>query len=54
MPVYVGGSVGFGGYGVGPTVEEEVEGLRAVVEVVVREVDREKEEGQRGGIASSS
>lgn len=51
MPVYVGGSVGFaGGNGVGPTVEEEVEGLKVVVDVVVREVERTKEEeGQRGG-----
>lgn len=42
MPVYVGGSVSFGGYGMGPTVEEEVEGLKAVVDVVVREVERKK------------
>lgn len=50
MPAYVGGSVSFGGgYGMGPTVEEEVEGLKAVVDVVVREVERKKaEEEERG------
>lgn len=48
MPVYVGGSVSFGGYGMGPTVEEEVDALRAVVEVVVGEVERRKDEGRSG------
>ena len=45
MPVYVGGSVSFGGPGMGATVEEEVEGLKAVIDVVVREVERKRDEG---------
>lgn len=49
MPAYVGGSVSFGGgYGMRPTVEEEVEGLKAVVDVVVREVERKKAEEDKG------
>ena len=39
-PVYVGSSVSFMGAGMGGTVEEEVDGLRKCVEVVMSEMDR--------------
>lgn len=37
-PVYVGNSISFVGTGMGGTVEEEMEGFRKVVEVVMDEV----------------
>ncbi|KAI9873396.1 MAG: hypothetical protein M1830_000464 [Pleopsidium flavum] len=46
MPVYVGGSVDFG---MGATIEEEVEGLKGVIDVVVAEVGKTKEEKEREG-----
>ena len=39
-PVYVGNSVSFASAGMGGTVEEEMEGFRKVVNVVVEEVER--------------
>ncbi len=42
MPVYVGGSVNFAGPGMVASVEEEVEGLRAVVDAVMGEVERKR------------
>lgn len=43
-PVYVGNSISFASAGMGGTVEEEMEGFRRVVEVVVRLLN--KEEGE--------
>jgi len=40
-PVYVGSSISFSSAGMGGTVEEEMEGFRKVVAVVMEEVDRE-------------
>ena len=40
MPVYVGGSVSFAGAGLGGTVEEEMDGIRRCVEVVVEEAEK--------------
>ncbi|KAJ4288474.1 hypothetical protein N0V90_011710 [Kalmusia sp. IMI 367209] len=42
-PVYVGNSMSFASAGMGGTVEEEMEGFRRVVEVVVGLVDTNKE-----------
>ncbi|KAF2843527.1 hypothetical protein M501DRAFT_925207 [Patellaria atrata CBS 101060] len=42
-PTYVGNSISFASAGMGGTVEEEIEGFKAVVEVVMREVTKEKE-----------
>jgi hypothetical protein len=39
-PVYVGNSMSFAGAGRGGDVEEEMEGFRMVVEVVMAEVDK--------------
>jgi hypothetical protein len=39
-PVYVGNSISFEGAGMGGTVEEEMEGFKRVVEVVVDEVSK--------------
>ena len=39
-PVYVGNSMSFASTGAGGTVEEEMEGFRAVVEVVLGELQR--------------
>jgi hypothetical protein len=36
-PVYVGNSISFAGAGMGGTVEEEMEGFKKVVEVVMQE-----------------
>jgi hypothetical protein len=43
-PVYVGNSISFASTGMGGTVEEEMEGFKKVVEVVMDEVH--KNEGQ--------
>jgi len=48
VPVYVGGTVNFGVAGMGPTVEEEVEGLKGVVDVVLAEVGKKNKEGREG------
>ena len=42
-PVYVGNSVSFASAGMGGTVEEEMEGFRRCVEVVVALLERAKE-----------
>lgn len=39
-PVYVGNSISFASAGMGGTVEEEIEGFKKVVEVVMGEVGR--------------
>ncbi|KAF4634412.1 hypothetical protein G7Y89_g3692 [Cudoniella acicularis] len=44
-PVYVGNSISFASAGMGGTVEEEIEGFKKVVEVVMEEV--QKSEGQQ-------
>jgi len=44
-PIYVGNSMSFAGAGLGGTVEEEMEGFRKVVEVVMDEV--QKHDGAR-------
>ncbi|KAH3968150.1 hypothetical protein HBI26_148950 [Parastagonospora nodorum] len=44
-PAYVGNSVSFASTGMGGTVEEEMEGFRRVVEVVMGLLDREKDNG---------
>lgn len=41
-PVYVGNSMSFASAGMGGTVEEEMEGFKRVVEVVVRLVNKDK------------
>lgn len=41
-PVYVGNSTSFASAGMGGTVEEEMEGFRRVVEVVMGLLDKEK------------
>jgi hypothetical protein len=43
-PVYVGNSISFASAGMGGTVEEEIEGFKKVVDVVMYEV--RKSEGQ--------
>jgi hypothetical protein len=48
-PVYVGNSMSFASAGMGGTVEEEIEGFKKVVAVVMGEV--QKTEGQiRNGV----
>jgi hypothetical protein len=42
-PVYVGNSISFASTGMGGTVEEEMEGFRRVVEVVMGLLNKEKE-----------
>ena len=37
-PVYVGNSISFASAGMGGTVEEEIEGFKKVIEVVIDEV----------------
>ena len=44
-PIYVGNSISFASAGMGGTVEEEMEGFKKVVEVVMEEV--QKSGGQR-------
>ena len=39
-PVYVGNSMSFASAGMGGTVEEEMEGFKKVVEVVIKELER--------------
>jgi hypothetical protein len=39
-PVYVGNSMSFASTGLGGTVEEEIEGFKKVVEVVINEVEK--------------
>lgn len=41
-PVYVGNSMSFASAGMGGTVEEEMEGFKSVVEIVVQEVEKSK------------
>ena len=41
-PVYVGNSISFSSAGMGGTVEEEMEGFRRVVEVVVKLLTNEE------------
>lgn len=41
-PVYVGNSMSFASAGMGGTVEEEIEGFKRVVEIVVAEVEKTK------------
>jgi len=41
-PVYVGNSISFAAAGMGGTVEEEMEGFRRCVEVVVGVLEREE------------
>ena len=38
MPVYVGNSISFASAGMGGTVEEEMEGFKKVVEIVMEQV----------------
>jgi hypothetical protein len=44
-PVYVGNSISFATAGLGGTAEEEMEGFKRVVEVVVGLVNKEKTVG---------
>jgi hypothetical protein len=44
-PVYVGNSMSFAGAGRGGDVEEEMEGFRMVVEVVMEEVSKARDNG---------
>ncbi|KAL6707508.1 hypothetical protein ACN47E_004078 [Coniothyrium glycines] len=46
-PVYVGNSISFASAGMGGTVEEEMEGFRRVVEVVMSMLAEEKEENKQ-------
>lgn len=43
-PVYVGNSISFASAGMGGTVEEEMEGFKRCVQVVVGLLDREKDD----------
>jgi hypothetical protein len=43
IPVYVGNSMSFTSAGMGGTVEEEIEGFKKVVEVVLGEVKKNKQ-----------
>lgn len=47
-PVYVGNSMSFSSAGMGGTVEEEMEGFKAVVEVVMAEVDKSSQPSGAG------
>jgi hypothetical protein len=40
MPVYVGNSMSFASAGMGGTVEEEIEGFKKVITVVIGEVEK--------------
>lgn len=44
-PVYVGNSISFASTGMGGTVEEEMEGFKKVVEVVMNEVRQNEGKG---------
>ncbi len=44
-PVYVGNSISFASTGMGGTVEEEIEGFKKVVEVVMDEVRQNEGKG---------
>jgi hypothetical protein len=44
-PVYVGNSISFASTGMGGTVEEEMEGFKKVVEVVMDAVRQNEEKG---------
>lgn len=52
-PVYVGNSMSFARAGMGGTVEEEMEGFKKIVEVVMEEAQRfdnvHVQNGQTGG-----
>ncbi len=43
MPVYVGNSISFASAGLGGTVEEEMEGMKTCVEVIMHSVDKAKD-----------
>lgn len=47
--MYVGNSISFASAGMGGTVEEEMEGFRRVVEVVMGLLDNEKAKGKDAG-----
>ncbi len=47
--VYVGNSISFASAGMGGTIEEEMEGFKKVVDVVMEEVQK-----RDGGLATSS
>lgn len=47
-PVYVGNSISFASAGMGGTVEEELEGFKKVVEIVVGEVQKSKKDMLNG------
>ena len=47
--VYVGNSISFASAGLGGTVEEEMEGFRRVVEVVMGEVGKGEGQGMVNG-----
>jgi len=49
-PVYVGNSISFASAGLGGTVEEEIEGFKKVVQVVMEEVN--KSGGEKGSTKS--
>ena len=46
-PVYVGNSVSFASTGLGGTVEEEIEGFKKVVKVVMEEVEKASSGGEK-------
>jgi len=45
-PVYVGNSISFASTGMGGTVEEEMEGFRRCVDVVMDQLAKEQESGR--------
>ncbi|KAI5851118.1 hypothetical protein DFP73DRAFT_590393 [Morchella snyderi] len=49
LPVYVGNSMSFSAAGGGGMVEEEMEGVRRVVECVMEVAGREKQQKEEGG-----
>ncbi|KAF2740836.1 hypothetical protein EJ04DRAFT_530967 [Polyplosphaeria fusca] len=52
-PVYVGNSISFASAGMGGTVEEEVEGFRRCIEVIVGLLNREKEVTHQSALETS-
>lgn len=50
-PVYVGNSMSFASAGMGGTVEEEIEGFKKVVEIVMGEVAKSQGQPPVNGIS---
>ena len=53
-PVYVGNSMSFASAGMGGTVEEEMEGFKKVVEVVMKQLERSDNAATQNEITGST